>query len=168
MNNRYLYIIKQLQIVGAKEGIVVDCGCGEGVGSKFLYKEGYDVHSFDISDKNIEICRNKKINALYGDIRKIPLPNEFCDIFICSETLEHLSRKDSLKAAEEIIRVCKNGGYICVTVPLDKKVCLRGKYHKQFLSKQDLLEHFDNIDIIFEGIFCKKKNRCNLILIFRK
>ncbi len=166
-NNRYLYLIKQLHDLNVYDGTVVDCGCGEGNGSNILVDNGFDdVHSFDISDEALSICRKDGINAKKGDITKLPLKDNFADIFICSETLEHLSRKKSNMAAMEIKRICKQDGCICITVPENEKKCMDGSGHKQYLSKVDLLDHFFPLELVFEGFFCKKPDRCNLVLIF--
>lgn len=166
-NNRYLYLIEQLHNLNIYDGVVVDCGCGDGNGSEILMENGFDdVNSFDISFKVLSICREKGVNVKKGDVTKLPLEDDFADVFICSETLEHLSRKKSNVAAMEIKRVCKQDGCICVTVPEDKEKCMKGKNHKQFLSKQDLLDHFFPLELVFEGIFCKKPGRCNLVLMF--
>ena len=95
------------------------------------------------------------------------MPDNFADIFICSETLEHLTRDQSLMASEEIQRVCKEGGVICITVPEDKNKCMLGKGHKQYLSSSDIVFHFSSLEILFEGVYCKKKGKCNRVMFFR-
>jgi len=166
-NSRYLYLINQLHDLNIYDGVVIDCGCGEGNGSNLLLENGFkNVYSFDISEEAIIACKKIGIETKKADITKMPLRDDIADIFICSETLEHLTRQNSRLAAAEIKRVCKRDGCICVTVPENKEMCLKGKGHKQYLSKQDLLDHFFPLEIAFEGIFCKKPGKCNLVLIF--
>ena len=167
-NNRYLYIIEQLKILNVPDGVVVDCGCGEGVGSYFLKENGFsNVYSFDISSKMIDKCKDYGVEAKYGDITNLSLNDDFADIFICSETLEHLTIDELISAINNIKRICKNNGYICITVPENERQCLSSKLHKQFLSKSCLINNFKGLEIAFDGIFCKKPNRCNLVMIFR-
>jgi ubiquinone/menaquinone biosynthesis C-methylase UbiE len=167
-NNRYLYIIEQLKTLNVFNGVVVDCGCGEGVGSYFLKENGFsNVHSFDISSKMIDKCKDYGVEAQYGDITNLSLNDDFADIFICSETLEHINIVETHRATNEIKRICKNNGYICITVPENENQCFSSKSHKQFLSKSCLIENFKGLEIVFDGIFCKKPNRCNLVMIFK-
>ena len=167
-NNRYLYIIEQLKILSVHDGVVVDCGCGGGMGSYLLKKNGFsNVYSFDISQKMIDRCRDYGIEARYGDITNLSLNDDFANIFICSETLEHITTDKSIGAINEIKRICKNNGYICITTPANERQCLSVKRHKQFLSRFCLIEYFSGLEVIFDGIFCKKPNRCNLVMIFK-
>ena len=166
-NNRYLYLIKQLHNLNIYDGVVVDCGCGDGNGSKLLIENGFDdIHSFDISDEAISRCRDNGVKAQKGNITKMPLDDNFADIFICSETLEHLNTKESSVAIMKIKRICKQDGCICITVSENKEQCLKGAGHKQYFTKQDLLDHFFPLEVAFEGVFCKKPGKCNLVLIF--
>ncbi len=166
-NKRYIYLIDKLRDLGVSDGEVVDSGCGEGAGSKYLIDSGFNVYSFDASSEVINKCEEIGVNAKIGDITNFLLPDNFADIFICSETLEHLTRDQSLMASEEIQRVCKEGGVICITVPEDKNKCMLGKGHKQYLSSSDIVFHFSSLEILFEGVYCKKKGKCNRVMFFR-
>lgn len=165
-NKRYIYLINGLKKLGIKDGKVVDCGCGEGHGSRYLIDSGFDVYPIDMSEDIINKCKEVGVDAKIGDITRLFLSDNFADVFICSETLEHLTRDQSMRASKEIRRVCKEDGVICVTVPEDKKKCLRGRKHKQYLSRNDLISHFSLMKIIFEGIYCKKEGKCNRVMFF--
>ena len=168
-NTRYLYLIEKLREIGVPDGCtVIDCGCGEGVGSAYLKEHGYDTHSFDVSRDVFPLCRENGVEAQYGDITRLKdLLRGYTDVFICSETLEHLDKEDSIKASSEIRRTCKKGGYICITVPEDKEICLKNKKHKQYLSYQDILSLFPTCKPVFKGVYCKKPGRCNLVVILK-
>ena len=167
-NKRYVYLIDKLRDLGIKSGRVVDCGCGEGIGSKYLINGGFDVYSFDVSEAVLHKCKEIGVDAKIGDITSLSLSDNFADVFICSETLEHLTINQSLIASKEIQRVCKKGGVICITVPEDEKKCMRGRGHKQYLSSSDLVFHFSSLEIIFEGVYCKKEGKCNRVIFFRR
>lgn len=69
-----------------------------------------------------------------GDMHQMPYPDNSFDIVICSCVLVY--SKNPQKASEEIIRVCKPGGLICIsqdTVPDS------GDGHIEALGKQTLL-----------------------------
>jgi ubiquinone/menaquinone biosynthesis C-methylase UbiE len=167
-NTRYLYLIEELEKAGMPSGCtVVDCGCGEGIGSAYLKEHGYNTLSFDVSEAVFPLCRELGVEPEYGDITNLKdVMSNSSHAFICSETLEHLSKKDSIKASFEIKRVCKKGGLICITVPEDKKLCLANKKHKQYLSYDNLVDMF-SLSVVFKGKYCKNERKCNLVVIFK-
>lgn len=176
MNNRYEFLTKQIIAEIGKTSpmfpaMVVDCGCGDGFGSSLLAKQpNWVIHAFDFDSKQVAAANARGIQAKIGDIRSLELPSLFADIFVCSETLEHLTKEDSIKAAKEIFRITAAPGVIVITVPADKKICLANKKHKQYLSAVDLEEHFvsDECVKIYQGEYCKTPGRCNLVMMFRK
>lgn len=115
-----------------KEKIVIDCACGAGIGSEiFLKADAGQVHAFDNSEsviKNLK-AKNKDKNLFFSvaDAAKLPLPNEFSDIYISLETIEHLE-KDNL-FLEEVKRLLKPGGLFICSTP-NRKVTNPGKMIK--------------------------------------
>lgn len=172
-HKRYDYIVKQISsFTTIKQHNIVDCGCGVGDGTKHLAKEGGEVIGIDIDKNNIITARKTfaNIKFMQGSILSIELEEFWADVFVCSETLEHLSRKNSLLAAQEIKRVCKQGAYICITVPNTKKACMANQKHKQYLSVDDIVQHFPYCSLIYSSVFYKSinKNRGNRVVILRK
>ena len=165
-HRRYEYIYKILK-PHIRKGKVIDCACGTGEGSKFFTEKGYDVKGYDKDITKVEETKIKGINANYGDITHLPEDDDSADIYISSETLEHLTHKDSLKAANDIKRIVKNEGYIIITVPENEKLCLENKLHKQYLTYNDLQQFFYFKDVLHRSIWCKTPGRCNLIIIFK-
>lgn len=173
-HKRYDYIINQLRSLTTIKGkIVVDCACGVGDGSIHFVRSGGKVYGIDIDNKCITEGGNAfpDIKFIVGSILDVRLPDKYADIFVCSETLEHLTRKESLIASKEIQRVCKFDAYLCITVPNNKKNCLSKKLHKQYLSVLDIKNHFPNWKILHNSVFYKnpknKKNSGNRVLILK-
>lgn len=52
---------------------------------------------------------------IVGDIHKMPFGNNELDAIVCSSVLEHI--EDPIRAAKELFRVLKPGGYCYVYVP---------------------------------------------------
>ncbi len=171
-HKRYEYIIEKLEeFISLKNLVVVDCASGCGDGSIHFVRKGCATVGIDI-DKNL-IKEGKKafpeVKFMKGSITKMELTDNFADIFVCSETMEHLTRKQSLKAVSEIMRVTKTGSYICVTVPDKKKTCMADPKHRQYLSKDTLLQHFSECQMKSDSVFYKNKKklkRGNRVLIF--
>ncbi len=88
---------------------VLDAGCGNGFSTRVLLDLGYDAIGVDSSPEMIALAKKNGINALLGDLRKLPFPaNEF-DGLISISVLEWVASEAS-KVAREFRRVLKQGG----------------------------------------------------------
>jgi ubiquinone/menaquinone biosynthesis C-methylase UbiE len=173
---RYQYILDRLNEIGYNDDpFVVDCACGYGKGTKILSEiKGCTVKGFDISPKIIsKYASFQDIDVACADITSLPLNDKSVDIFVCSETLEHLTEKESIKAVSEICRVCKSDAEICITVPFDKRSLKTGS-HKQFISEKKIKKMFNGYDVLHCSYYNLKKRKKtkgvkgNLVIIFRK
>ena len=172
LHRRYGYILDILveNDIGVQNKMIVDCACGDGTGSRHLEGAGAFVTAIDIAEDKIKECSDYGIeDARQGDIRKLDLPDHYCDLFCCSETLEHLVTADCITAASEIQRVTRPGGYICITVPGTKQ-SLKNSLHKTWVKADDLIAWFDQCEVVFTGRYIKNKNlprRFNLSMILK-
>lgn len=108
-------------------GRCLDVGCGEGRHSLAAYlKPGIDVVGVDLSYADLQTARARIadmeafdpqgcINFLQGDATCLPFPDASFECVICSEVLEHIP--NFLSVVDELVRVLKPGGRLCVTVP---------------------------------------------------
>ncbi|MDP2908668.1 MAG: methyltransferase domain-containing protein [Nanoarchaeota archaeon] len=84
---------------------------------------------------NVDIGEGKGVDIVW-DLNKYPYPfedNTFEEI-VADMVLEHLN--DKIKPMEEMIRICKNGAIIKITVPYyASKGALTHIDHKQFFSE---------------------------------
>lgn len=105
---------------GAK---VVEFGSYLGVVSEALARLGFSVTASDIP----EFIDNARLQAVYRahgietlsvNLRdyRIPLADEFCDVVIMCETLEHLNY-NPLPVLLEINRILKSGGIFYISMP---------------------------------------------------
>lgn len=166
-NGRYEFILQQLHrfdLYGMKE--LIDCASGNGAGGRLFMADGFNVTCVDNDAATVEKLQGEHINAVRANIIELPFPTDRFDIFISSETLEHLEKKETGQAVKEIRRVTKKGGIICITVPENKKICLENPFHKQYLSGFRLRLLF-LLPVIFTGVYCKVKDRCNRVIFFK-
>jgi len=133
-----------------KKGRILDLGCGTGRLLLPLYKQGYEVYGMDISEKMIELAKNKikglPITLVVGDFsKKIPFPdNSFDCIVRMHSSLLHLKKSDRRRFSKEVERVLKNGGYIIIDLPsphLNKTFDCR-KFRIKKISKNTAI-HYD-------------------------
>ncbi|WP_100013099.1 MerR family transcriptional regulator [Lentibacillus sediminis] len=111
-------LAKVVQLVERKENaLVVDIGVGTGnLGAKFLQNEGSRVIGVDQSDEMLLECKraHPEIDTRKGHFLALPLLDEQADAIVSSYALHHLPDKEKLLALEEMTRVLKAGGQICI------------------------------------------------------
>ncbi len=101
---------------------VLDAGCGRGFYVKMLTFFNFiqEIHGIDINQNHIEkatknTALDKRVHVQTGSIYTLPFEDNYFDVVICSEVLEHLD--NDKKAVVELHRVLKKGGTLLVTVP---------------------------------------------------
>jgi 2-polyprenyl-3-methyl-5-hydroxy-6-metoxy-1,4-benzoquinol methylase len=102
--------------IDLKDKITLDAGCGTGWFSKEAILRGAEVYSMDLGEnllsKVSEKCGSKTI---VGSILDIPFDDNYFDIIISSEVLEHTP--DPILAIKELYRVLKPNGICIITTP---------------------------------------------------
>ncbi len=95
---------------------ILDAGCGTGINLAFLAEFG-EVMGVDNSGEAIRFChlRNEK-NVRKAEIEDLPFEPGTFDLVTALDVLEHI--QDDKNALSSIIRVCKPGGHVLITVPV--------------------------------------------------
>lgn len=136
---------------------VLDCGCGEGYLSNFIYclKKPIHVSAIDIDNYIIKKARQgcHYIDFINATLYNIPYKNNAFDLVVVTETMEHLAHCD--RALNEIIRVGRR--YFIFSVPHEPYWhfinILGGKYikklgntpgHINFWTKKSFLNYIEN------------------------
>jgi SAM-dependent methyltransferase len=94
--------------------IVLDAGCGTGGLLKDLQRYG-KVVAADFSEEAVKFCKLRGYTILQCSVLKTPFQADSFDFIVGLDLLEHLD--EDLAALRELYRICKAGGYLCVTVP---------------------------------------------------
>ncbi len=95
---------------------VLEVGAGDGYCVEVLKKQGKDVTALDISQIRVDRMTQKGIDAVLGDVNKLPFEDKTFDTVICGEVLEHI---DSMAGGlKELERVCKDDGRIILSLPV--------------------------------------------------
>lgn len=117
-------IVQMREMIGNREGKILDAGCGEGYISRLLASSfcnakitglEYNVEAIHIAKK-----MSPNINFIQGNIMSMPFPDNAFDIVVCTEVLEHLDQPE--KALKETLRISMGG--VLVTVPNEPWFCL--------------------------------------------
>ena len=119
---RFEFIKKNLASSIPKNGSVLDVGCGNGIISLNLGKEGYTIHGIDMSEKSIENAKEKNpfsnVSFSAMDAETMRASGLRYDAIVCSEVLEHLNNPGSL--LKQLFEILKDDGILLVTVPNGK------------------------------------------------
>jgi SAM-dependent methyltransferase len=106
-------------------------------------------NEFGFSEKTLNKLRKRgTLETIIMDAQNMDFADNMFDIVILTEVLEHIS--DDTKAAKEIIRVLRPGGYLFLTVPHLEKVPLAYgiKEHLRHYTKKNLIDLFGGEEII--------------------
>ena len=140
---------------------ILDIGCGTGRHlSQALMVEntavfGADIHQADLKEARKRIAYLEELGLCKGayqllssDIVNLPFEDNFFDLIICSEVLEHIP--DHHKAVSELVRILKPGKTLVISVPryVPEKICwlLSEDYHRvenghiRIYRKKDLIQ----------------------------
>jgi ubiquinone/menaquinone biosynthesis C-methylase UbiE len=110
-----------MRFLPAPPAVVYDVGGGTGVHAFWLTVLGYQVHLLDVVPLHVELARKASAarpaaslaEAVIGDARSLPWPDESADAVLLLGPLYHLtSRNDRSAALGEARRVLKPGGIL--------------------------------------------------------
>lgn len=105
---------------------IMDAGCGEGFITRRVANEfkGAELIGVDGNREAIDVAKmlDPGIDFREGDIYTLDFPENYFDLVLCSEVLEHLLFP--VKALRELKRVVREGGTILLSVPNEPWFCL--------------------------------------------
>lgn len=106
--------LKKTPFFKNKKVTVLDLGCADGHLTSWLVHQwpGGNIWGIDVVAKLINAAAKKYPGAKFklGDAHQIPFDDNYFDLIVCSETLEHVI--DPLKVCREARRVLKKGGVL--------------------------------------------------------
>lgn len=98
-------------------GDALDLGCGNGKTVSTLLDLGYRVTGADFSETAVDMCRENfgdTAKFVACDILDLPFPDGSFDYVTAVHVLEHIGDQDMGRAASEIRRILRPGGYAFV------------------------------------------------------
>ena len=119
---RLQFIIHALKRHIPTGGGVLDVGCGNGIISRGVGREGFNVYGIDVSEKAIEKARalTQLPNVTFDVIsaEQLAATGKKYEAVICSEVLEHLDHPEKL--LHTLYQSLTDEGILIVTVPNGK------------------------------------------------
>ena len=155
-------LIKIFNDYGVSNKNCLDVGPGSGRWINFLKEQkSKKIYAVDISDKVIDINKKNcnKIFKLDFEKKKIPLRNNYIDLVICLEVLEHIRQPDFL--LKEIMRLLKKDSIAVFSIPnilsfssrvrvvlgLLPTAIVSDPTHIKFYRKKDIIKIFSIFNI---------------------
>lgn len=146
---------------------VLNIGVGAGGLEEILYKKNAYVFSLDPSDGAISFVRERfamEQRAKIGKSDCIPWDDDFFDVVIMSEVLEHLDIIEYSKTLRDVFRVLLPGGKFVFTVPAEENLvknhvvcpCCGERFHRwghvqsfsEYKIQSDIASLFCNVKLL--------------------
>ncbi|MBI3859136.1 MAG: class I SAM-dependent methyltransferase [Thaumarchaeota archaeon] len=94
---------------------LLDVGVGDGYTARLVKPRG-KVTGIDFDEESVGDAKERGIDAQFGSVYELPLPDNAFDVIMCVEVLEHLEKP--IEALKEISRVLRVGGHLVITTPV--------------------------------------------------
>jgi len=98
----------------SSQRVVLDAGCGTGGLLKDLQRYG-KVVAADFSEEAVKFCKLRGHSIFQCSVLNTPFRANSFDSIVGLDLIEHLD--EDLVALQKLYRICKAGGYLCLTVP---------------------------------------------------
>lgn len=94
---------------------ILDIGAGCGFFLQTARKRGWEVYGTEIDPSATDNCIDTSINMSYGDINTIDFPENYFDVVIHIEVIEHINNPNEY--VSEIHKILRPGGITYLTTP---------------------------------------------------
>ena len=129
---------------------MLDVGCASGYIAERLVKKGCQVSGIEIDDSAAKLSQRYCKKVITGDVEHmkiLPFPDNYFDIIIYSDLLEHLKRPDLI--LQKFKRYLRDDGFVIASIPniarLEFRIKLafgRFEYEEGGILKKDHLRFF--------------------------
>ncbi len=143
------------KLFGSNQSIrILNIGAATGASSQMLQAFG-EVTSVEYEKDCIAFVQDKlDFSLLHGSILGLNFANESFDLVCAFDVIEHV--EDHFLAAQEMQRVCKNGGYMVATVPAFMELWSKHdevNHHFRRYKKAGFVTLFKQEELVFTSYF---------------
>jgi len=121
---------------------ICEIGCGVGILSSKLSKNGFRVDAFDLDKNAIKLAKkynkNKNVNFFTKDILGYNTNKKY-DMVLAVEVIEHI--RDDVNAIKKIARILKKNGILLLTVPINEE------YRTEFDDRSGHIRRYEVRDL---------------------
>jgi len=119
----------------ASNAIVLDAGTSHGYGANYLAQTARQVVGIDLNEDSIKKAsrdyNKKNLQFTVCDVLNIEFPEEYFDIIISSQVIEHIPLDQLGRYLSELNRILKKGG-VCFISTLNLTHNLKGRAPKEY------------------------------------
>jgi SAM-dependent methyltransferase len=132
---------------------LLEIGVATGGFLEWCRKDGWDTYGVELSAPSSLFAREQKgLNVVTGSLHEAGYPNEFFDIAVAWQTIEHITNPREI--AEEVYRILRPGGFFVLSVPCWEGLSIRllGKRYRYI--GRDHLFYFSprNMERMLRGV----------------
>jgi len=151
---------------------ILDLGSGNGEHADYFRKNGFIVTCVDLSDKMIELCKGKGLNAFVMDIENLEFDDNLFDGIWAVTSLLHVPKPKLFVVIDKLHKILKDKGilYVCVKEGEGERVIESVGDSKRFFSfwkEDELLKVFEKHFSLVEFKRVVLGNRTFLEFFFR-
>jgi SAM-dependent methyltransferase len=116
----YLMPIAGRHLQAGTDIAVLDAGARDGWTVSLFNQLGYtNVVGVELIEQLADHAKEQGRNVVRGDLHNLPFDSASFELVFCRHTLEHVM--EPMKAMSELVRVCKPGGLVLITLPIERK-----------------------------------------------
>lgn len=144
------FVTTYLKEHGVNDGIGADIGCGSGVATRLLAKQGYDMIGIDSSYEMLQAARTSsedEILYLNQDMREMELFGTAAFMVSFCDSLNYITEKDELLSVFKLVNnYLDEGGYFIFDLNTPYK-------YKELLGENTIAETREDKAFIWENYF---------------
>lgn len=149
------YAAKLLTKYGAKDGTLVEIGCGTGTGTMLFHKKGYNMIGIDLSQKMLEIAESKKeeeeIVYVLQDATNLQLPYAVPAMVSIGDSMNYITDYgDFTKVLERVNEYLEDNGVFVFD--------LKTKKYFSDIGEKTIAEDREDSSFIWENYFDEETN----------
>jgi ubiquinone/menaquinone biosynthesis C-methylase UbiE len=142
-------ILRRCPLSTLKKDRILDIGCGTGTILKLLEDFG-TAYGIELSTDAIGFLKKRELNRLVRSdaSQSLPFGDDTFSLITCLDVLEHLD--DDRTLLNEMVRVCKPGGHIILTVPAFNVLWSRhdcALHHKRRYTQKQMLDKVCQLNV---------------------
>lgn len=105
-----------------KNARILEVGCGPGNDAAYFVKKGFKVVGIDLSYKMVTLAKAREMRANFYemDMRDLTFDDDSFNGIWASFSFLHIKEVDAEKTLQQIKRVLRSGGYLCLLVHTNK------------------------------------------------
>jgi len=117
---------------------VIDIGCGDG---KFIKLAPQKISGIDNNPEAVRWCQQQGLNVISGNALDLPFEDESYDGIHCSHLIEHLFPSEAWQFLNQLNRILKPGGILCLRAPLMSRHFYNDLTHIRPYPPQAVMEY---------------------------